>query len=364
MAAGVATAGPSGRVAAILVAIAIGVLLLGVAILGALAGQGSCSGGGAAPSKDAKRDVPADFLTLYQRIGARYGIPWEVLAGIGKEECDHGRLRNPACTPQPGQSGPGAANFAGAAGPMQLGIGGAAGCMFCAVKVDGGGDGRIGAHDPADAIAMAARTLLEHKGAQKNRPVEAYRSAVRAYNGTGPGAEAYATRVLADARAYATGDFSTSSASAGCEADALAWTGVPGRVVVAAGANRPGAPLRKLTLDYVAAMAGLYGKPIVVSTGTNHDRLTVNGNVSDHWDGHAADLGMALNGGSDGSRVGDRLMEACLRVAGVVAGRAVVMARRGGLYTLRRGGLRIQCIWKTYAGGNHYTHVHVGVQPG
>jgi hypothetical protein len=353
------------KVAAAAAAVALAALVLGVAIVGTLVGEQGCTPGfDSRPSESAERDIPADFLALYQRIGARYGIPWEVLAGIGKEECDHGRLRHVACTPRPGHTGRGPANFAGAAGPMQIGIGGAAGCMFCAVRVDGGGDGRIGTHDPADSIAMAARTLLEHKGARKSRPVSEYRAAVRAYNGSGAVAEAYAARVLADVRAYASGDFATSSAAAGCESDTLAATGVPGKVVVASGANRPGVPLRKLTLDYLAAMAGLYGKPIVVSTGTNHDRLTVNGNVSDHWDGHAADLGMALNGGSDGGRVGDRLMEACLRVGGMPAARAVAIARRGGLETLRRGALRIQCIWKTYAGGNHYTHVHVGVQPG
>jgi hypothetical protein len=360
-----ATGSSSAKATAVVAASAITALLLGVAIVGALVGQDGCSGGsGSRPSKSAERDIPADFLALYQRIGARYGIPWEVLAGIGKEECDHGRLRHSACTPRPGQSGRGPANFAGAAGPMQIGIGGAAGCMFCSVRVDGGGDGRIGTHDPADSIAMAARTLLEHKGAPKNRPLPAYRSAVRAYNGAGPVAEAYASRVLADARAYASGDFATSSSSAPCDAPQLAGLGGRGKVVVAAGANRPGVPLRRVTHDYVAAVAGLYGKPIIVSTGTNHDRLTVNGNVSDHWDGHGADLGMAINGGSDGSRVGDLLMTACLRVAGVPAARAAAQAQRGGLYSLRRGALRIQCIWKTYAGGNHYTHVHVGVQPG
>jgi hypothetical protein len=359
----VAAGSATSKAAAAAAAAALAALVLGVAIVGTLVGEQGCpSGSGSRPSKSAERDIPADFLALYQRIGARYGIPWEVLAGIGKEECDHGRLRHPACTPRPGQSGRGPANLAGAAGPMQIGIGGAAGCMFCAVRVDGGGDGRIGTHDPADSIAMAARTLLEHKGARKNRPVSEYRAAVRAYNGSGPVAEAYATRVLSAARAYASGDFSTSSAT--CDADALVGSGVPGKVVVASGANRPGVPLRKLTLDYVAAMAGLYGKPIVISTGTNHDRLTVNGNVSDHWDGHAADLGMALNGGADSSAVGDRLMEACLRVAGMATARAATIARRGGLETLRRGALRIQCIWKTYAGGNHHTHVHVGVQPG
>jgi hypothetical protein len=357
-----ATGSSSSKVTALIAAAVVTGLLLAVAIVGALVSQDGCSGGVSKPSKSAERDVPADFLALYQRIGARYGIPWQVLAGIGKEECDHGRLRHPACTPRPGHSGLGPANFAGAAGPMQIGIGGAAGCMFCAVRVDGGGDGRIGTHDPADSVAMAARTLLEHKSARKNRPVDAYRSAVRAYNGADPVAEAYASRVLADARAYASGEFTTAASSAGCELPGLAGHGGDGKVVVASGANRPGAPLQRLTLDYLAAMAGLYGKPVVVSTGTNHDRLTVDGNVSDHWDGHAADLGMATNGGSDGGRVGDLLMTACLRVAGVPPARAAGQARKGGLYTLRGGALRIQCIWKTYAGGNHHTHVHVGVR--
>jgi hypothetical protein len=361
---GAATASRSGRVAAGAIALVLGALVLGVAILAALLGQKGCqaSGPGPPPSQKAKRDIPADFLAIYQRAGARYGIPWEILAGIGKEECDHGRFHDASCTPQPGQAGPGAANFAGAAGPMQIGIGGAAGCAFCSVRVDANGDGSAGTHDPDDAVAMAARLLLEQKGAPKNHPIEDYRSAVRAYNGSGPAADAYASRVLADAHAYASGNFATTSASGGCSASAQAGSGVPGKVVIAPGANRAGAPLQPITLDYVAAMAGLYGKRIVISTGTNHDQLTVDGNVSDHWDGHAADLGMALNGGTDGGPVGDALMSACLQVAGEPAQRAASDARRGGLYTLHRGRLRIQCIWKTFAGGDHYTHVHVGVR--
>ena len=359
---GAAVGSRSGKAAAGATSLIAGALVLGVAILGALLGQNPGCGHDAPPSRAAKQDIPADLLAIYRRVGSQYGIPWEVLAGIGKEECDHGRFRDPSCTPLPGQAGPGAANFAGAAGPMQIGIGGAAGCAFCSIAVDESGDGRAGTHDPADAVAMAARLLREQKGAPKNRPIDAYRDSVRAYNGSGPAADAYATRVLADAHAYAKGEFSTSAGSSGCSASSLAASGVPGKVVVAPGANRAGAPLAKITLDYVAAMAGLYGKPIVISTGTNHDRLTVDGNVSDHWDGHAADLGMVLNGGVDGGRVGDGLMAACLEVAGVPAERALGIAQQGGLYTLHHHGLRIQCIWKTYAGGDHYTHVHVGVR--
>jgi hypothetical protein len=28
-----------------------------------------------------------------EQVGARYRLPWELLAGIGKDECDHGRPR-------------------------------------------------------------------------------------------------------------------------------------------------------------------------------------------------------------------------------------------------------------------------------
>jgi len=138
---------------------------------------------------------------------------------------------------------------------------------------------------------------------------------------------------------------------------------VPGKVTVAPGADRPGVGVQPILLEYLAAMAGLYGKPIVVSTGTNHSQYTVDGNVSDHWDGYGADLGMAANGGSDDGPVGDRLATACLILAGQPPARAAADARAGGLFTLANGGLRIQCIWKTDQGGNHHNHVHVGVRP-
>ena len=344
----------------------IAALVVAVAILGALSSQNDCTGSAPAgpPSSSAKRDIPANFLTTYQQVGEKYRVPWPVLAGIGREECDHGRNPDPSCLPQPGASGPGAANFAGAAGPMQIGVGGAAGNSFAARGVDADRDGHIGAHDPTDAIATAAIILIKDKGAPVGAPIDAYRTAVRAYNGSGPAAEAYADRVLADAHLYATGANATTDAGVACADAALAGNGVPGKVVVAPGANRPGAGLQPLLLDYVAQMAGLYGKPIVISTGTNHSQYTIDGNVSDHWDGRAADLGMAANGGTDDSPVGDRLMTACLVVGGVPPPQAASQAQAGGLFTLNHAGLRIQCIWKTDAGGNHHNHVHVGVRPG
>lgn len=132
-----------------------------------------------------------------------------------------------------------------------------------------------------------------------------------------------------------------------------------GRVSVAQGANRAGVGIQKVTLNFVAGVAArARGGGIRVTTGTNHNRLTVNGNVSDHWDGHATDIAVPID-----SHRGDVIATAALVQAGVPAARARQMAKRGGLYTLTHGGLRIQVIWKTYQGGNHHNHVHIGARP-
>ena len=69
----------------------------------------------AGPSRPGPRSptFPAGYLRLYCQAGARYRIPWSVLAAIGKVESDHGRVRLPGV-----RSG---SNWAGACGPMQIG---------------------------------------------------------------------------------------------------------------------------------------------------------------------------------------------------------------------------------------------------
>ncbi|MGZ6639068.1 MAG: hypothetical protein ACXVII_40280 [Solirubrobacteraceae bacterium] len=153
-------------------------------------------------------------------------------------------------------------------------------------------------------------------------------------------------------------------AEAGCSGDGeLADTGGVGAVQIAPGANVPGRPLTPETLAFVARVAGIYGKPLIVTTGTNHDYYTVNGTVSDHASGHAADIGMAANTGTNDGPVGDQIMTACLIAAGIPHAQAAHAARGGGLFTLERDGLRIQCIWKTDQGGDHHDHVHIGARP-
>jgi cell wall-associated NlpC family hydrolase len=143
--------------------------------------------GGGAPSQDAQRDIPAPLLPVYQTAADSCpGLPWSVLAAIGKVETDHGRSSAPGVT-----SG---ANFAGAAGPMQIGIGGKAGDTFAGYAVDADGGG-ADVYNPVDAIFTAANYLCQN-GAAKGADVA---GAIFAYNH----ADWYVTKVLAIASGYA-----------------------------------------------------------------------------------------------------------------------------------------------------------------
>jgi membrane-bound lytic murein transglycosylase B len=132
------------------------------------------------PSRAAAADIPAGYLRLYRQAGARYRIPWPVLAAIGKVESDHGRVRLSGV-----RSG---SNWAGACGPMQLGCvpGSKAGNAWARY-----GHGRP--HDPAAAIPAAARYLVDH-GARQNLD-----RALFAYNHSW----SYVARVKQLARRYA-----------------------------------------------------------------------------------------------------------------------------------------------------------------
>jgi hypothetical protein len=132
------------------------------------------------PSRAAVADIPVAYLRLYRAAGARYRIPWPVLAAIGKVESDHGRVRLPGV-----RSG---SNWAGACGPMQIGCvpGSKAGNAWVRY-----GHGRT--HDPAAAIPAAARSLVDH-ASRRNL----YR-AIFAYNHSW----SYVARVKQLARRYA-----------------------------------------------------------------------------------------------------------------------------------------------------------------
>lgn len=78
-------------------------LLLPVLIAGAAGGQGVSQADDAALD-----DIPGEFAKLYVQAAADFGIEWELLAAVGKIECDHGR--SDCYRP----------NTAGAMGPMQF----------------------------------------------------------------------------------------------------------------------------------------------------------------------------------------------------------------------------------------------------
>jgi membrane-bound lytic murein transglycosylase B len=132
------------------------------------------------PSRAAAADIPTGYLRLYRAAGARYRVPWSVLAAIGKVESDHGRVRLPGV-----RSG---SNWAGACGPMQLG---------CVPSSKAGNAwaryGRGRPYDQANAIPAAARYLVDH-GARRNLD-----RAIFAYNHSW----SYVARVKQLARRYA-----------------------------------------------------------------------------------------------------------------------------------------------------------------
>ena len=135
------------------------------AAVGVLDGGAGVSLGEPAGMVEAIDGIPPEYLVLFQAAGAAYGIPWEVLAGIGKVECDDGEDPAPSCTQE------GAVNYAGAGGPMQF-----LASTWAAYGVNPDGDGPPDRWNPADAIYTAARYLKANGASQE------LRRAIYAYN--------------------------------------------------------------------------------------------------------------------------------------------------------------------------------------
>jgi hypothetical protein len=132
-----------------------------------------------------------------------------------------------------------------------------------------------------------------------------------------------------------------------------------GGVIVMPNANKPGEPLQGTVVDYVARMAHRLGMTLKINCGTNHSKQAANGNLSDHFGGHAADLGMGFNGGTNDGPLGDRIAAAALMEAGMPSAQAMSVAKGGGIHNVNHAGMRIQVIWKAEG---HHDHVHVGLR--
>lgn len=146
--------------------------------------------------------IPANYFRDFLRSGARFSVPWAVLAGIYRLECDFGRSRLPGCYP------PGSQNAFGAQGPGQflpgtwrrglrphqvIPLGPPTSSISQGYATDGDGDGVANPWDPADAIASTAR-MLAANGATSGHLA----AAIFAYNHD----PAYVSEVITLARRY------------------------------------------------------------------------------------------------------------------------------------------------------------------
>jgi cell wall-associated NlpC family hydrolase len=181
-------------------------------LFGGGAGGGACtdtSEAGAQPAEASEaKAVPADYLGLYKKAGSAFGMPWNVLAGVGKVETNHGRSTLPGVL-----SGE---NFAGAGGPMQF-----LAPTWAAFAVDGNSDGKKDRYDPEDAIPSAAR-YLKHNGAPGRM-----RTAIFMYNHSWD----YVDLVLSWAKRYGGGDFTVVQTDGAICADNALVGGISDSVV-------------------------------------------------------------------------------------------------------------------------------------
>lgn len=123
--------------------------------------------------------IPPTFKKLYQEAGDKYGVPWQLLAGVGMEETHHYRIK--------------ATSVAGAMGPMQF-----TPPTWVDYGTDGDGDGDRDILDPADAIHSAAN-MLSQNGATSS--AEGVKRSLFRYNQ----ADWYINDVLYYAHQYADG---------------------------------------------------------------------------------------------------------------------------------------------------------------
>ena len=258
-----------------------GLLLLGLMAVPVLVGtnlffaatagcSGQQTGAVGQPTAGAKaKAIPANYLFWYKKVGQQYGVPWTILAGIGTVESDNGQTTLPGV-----HSG---ANAFGAAGPMQIGIRGAAGNVWgglpvhpasevvSGVATDEDGGPTASVYDPADAIAGAAKYLLEFD-VQTNPS-----AAIFAYNHL----QSYVQSVLFYAGAYAGGNFSVVSAQMPSGSSVAGCTGTAGGVA-------GGVPSISAPNQLVAAAIGYaeqqLGKPYLFG-GTGPDAFDCSGLV-------------------------------------------------------------------------------------
>jgi hypothetical protein len=105
----------------------------------------------------------------------------------------------------------------------------------------------------------------------------------------------------------------------------------------------------------IEALAKATGLP--VTSLKRERRTTASGGVSDHYVGcadcYAADLGTTPPAGDAPAS----------QIASAIAGPGYGdWGRTGGVLNVERCGLRFQLLWRTFVGGNHWDHIHIGAR--
>jgi cell wall-associated NlpC family hydrolase len=186
---------------------ALGMGVVGVAVVASAVSFLGGVPGGPPASAQASADIPAAMLALYQQAAATCpGLPWSVLAAIGTVESGNGQSDLPGV-----HSG---RNAAGAEGPMQFEL-----ATFAEYDepVPPGGAQPPSPYDPVDAVYAAARLLCAN-GAAAGADVP---EAVYAYNHS----STYVDQVMTLARQYANTDAigPGASAASAAEVEAVEW---------------------------------------------------------------------------------------------------------------------------------------------
>ena len=357
-------------------AIALGVALLCLLVVALTVGGGEdcaasadAAGGGGqsltAGGAGGDRAIPSPMRRLYVRVARESGVPAPILAAVGYVETRHGRVR--------------ATSTAGAQGPMQF-----LPSTWRGLRCPGS------IQNARDAVRCAAR-YLKVLAREPGRSGDTWQYAMCRYNGgcrpgvpaeAGYGATGQVAMSVARAYGYRPGQSTVLAAETaegsdleGCGEDEPAGSiaagadGRRGSVRYLPTANRPGVPVTPPMREHLALVAGRLGRPITVCSGTNHRMMSSSGNVSDHWSGNGADICSSANrfpiashGDLSSGGSGNDIATASLVIAGVPRARARSLARVGGLCDVHTGRQRVQVIWKTRTGGDHYDHIHIGVK--
>jgi len=296
----------------------VGVLLLLVILIGGVAavGGGASSSAFAGPCNYSGQlqGPPPRYVPIYTAAARRYGLGARgasILAAIHKVESDFGRNMGPSS--------------AGAIGQMQFEP-----STWRSYGVDANRDGRKDPYDARDAIFSAAN-YLRASGAPGS-----WSAAIFAYNH----AAWYVDLVLRSADGFA-GNLTVSceTAAGPVRVGQIDWNDTSGSW---AGSKKFDDAARKL-----AAREGCS-----VTSAKRSTEVTTSGNVSDHWTGATHSFAYDF----------DSCSTAQMDASAKAIASAFALPNWQGMVSAYRGKYRVQLLYRTLVGGDHYSHVHVGIR--